>query len=394
MKNSHLFILPSIEAKDGDKEGIPVVLMEAMATGIPVISTYHSGIPELIEDDKTGYLVKEKNIEELYKKMLQVIENYDSMNKITHNARKKIEKDFNLIKQTNKLEKIYYHLIENQPSFIDIIMSCDKKHNVGLFKVVNSIISNTNNPTSIFFHFTIEENETQTFKKMFKEETAGLGSLFRYEIVEFKPTKFLKENIRILNEQEDKNIYNHMNFARFYFCDIYPNLEKVIYLDTDVIVNSDIHDLWNNTKLDKYFFAARQQTSDYTKNEKRDFKFYMYDFNDFSFIDKNEIIFNAGIFVTNLKKWKEHKITKKLENIMLKQKKSKKGIYKSGTQIPLNIVFYNQYEKIAPEWNMLDLGNYDKLNIQILKEKGKILHWNGPNKPWKKNGYYKNLWET
>ena len=44
---AHLYIQPSITAESGDQEGIPVSLMEAMAVGVPVVSTRHSGIPEL-----------------------------------------------------------------------------------------------------------------------------------------------------------------------------------------------------------------------------------------------------------------------------------------------------------------------------------------------------------
>ena len=56
---SHVLLAPSVTAKDGDQEGIPVSLMEAMAAGLPVVSTFHSGIPELIEDGVSGLLVNE-----------------------------------------------------------------------------------------------------------------------------------------------------------------------------------------------------------------------------------------------------------------------------------------------------------------------------------------------
>ncbi|EMG26701.1 glycosyltransferase [Listeria fleischmannii] len=64
-KKSDIFLLPSVEASDGDMEGIPVSLMEAMAQGKPVISTFHSGIPEIISHKETGLLVKEHDPEEL-----------------------------------------------------------------------------------------------------------------------------------------------------------------------------------------------------------------------------------------------------------------------------------------------------------------------------------------
>jgi colanic acid/amylovoran biosynthesis glycosyltransferase len=63
--DSDIFILPSVTGSRGEKEGIPGVLVEAMATGLPVISTRHAGIPSIIENGKTGLLVDEWDIPEL-----------------------------------------------------------------------------------------------------------------------------------------------------------------------------------------------------------------------------------------------------------------------------------------------------------------------------------------
>ncbi|PKI17448.1 glycosyltransferase [Colwellia sp. 12G3] len=65
LNEADVFLLPSVRSKSGDMEGIPVALMEAMAKGLIVVSTYHSGIPELIENEISGYLVKEHDINEL-----------------------------------------------------------------------------------------------------------------------------------------------------------------------------------------------------------------------------------------------------------------------------------------------------------------------------------------
>ncbi len=61
LDDADVFLLPSVTGADGDMEGIPVALMEAMAVGIPVVSTLHSGIPELVEADKSGWLVPEND---------------------------------------------------------------------------------------------------------------------------------------------------------------------------------------------------------------------------------------------------------------------------------------------------------------------------------------------
>ncbi|MGH7648557.1 MAG: glycosyltransferase [Gemmatimonadaceae bacterium] len=62
---AHLFVGPSVTARDGDMEGIPVALMEAMASGVPVVATRHSGIPELITDHVSGLLVPERDSQAL-----------------------------------------------------------------------------------------------------------------------------------------------------------------------------------------------------------------------------------------------------------------------------------------------------------------------------------------
>lgn len=65
LRSADVFALPSVTAADGDQEGIPVSLMEAMASGVPCLSTVHSGIPELIEDGRSGWLVPERDIDAL-----------------------------------------------------------------------------------------------------------------------------------------------------------------------------------------------------------------------------------------------------------------------------------------------------------------------------------------
>jgi colanic acid/amylovoran biosynthesis glycosyltransferase len=59
--DSHVFLAPSVTATNGEQEGIPVAIMEAMAVGLPVVSTLHSGIPELVRDGLTGLLVPERD---------------------------------------------------------------------------------------------------------------------------------------------------------------------------------------------------------------------------------------------------------------------------------------------------------------------------------------------
>jgi len=111
MYDSHIYIQPSITALNGDKEGTPVSLMEAMSSGMPVISTFHSGIPELVENGVSGYLVEEKNHEMLMDKILYLINNKNLWPELIKNARAKIENDYNSSIQDRRLIEIYNNIL-------------------------------------------------------------------------------------------------------------------------------------------------------------------------------------------------------------------------------------------------------------------------------------------
>lgn len=95
LAESDLFILPSVTAKSGDMEGIPVSLMEAMASGVPVLSTYHSGIPELIDDGVSGLLSQERDYRGLARNICRLIDDEQLRSSVTTAARAKIENEFN-----------------------------------------------------------------------------------------------------------------------------------------------------------------------------------------------------------------------------------------------------------------------------------------------------------
>lgn len=96
LDDADVFLLPSVTGTDGDMEGIPVALMEAMAVGIPVVSTVHSGIPELVDADKSGWLVPENDASALAERLAAFsgMLSQDLTPVITL-AREKVEADFN-----------------------------------------------------------------------------------------------------------------------------------------------------------------------------------------------------------------------------------------------------------------------------------------------------------
>lgn len=97
-----IVILPSINTRNGEHEGIPVALMEAMANSIPVISTNTGGIPELLSD-KAGIIVEEKNPKQLALAIKEFIKNRDFREKIGRQGHERVYKKFNIRKNTEKL---------------------------------------------------------------------------------------------------------------------------------------------------------------------------------------------------------------------------------------------------------------------------------------------------
>ncbi len=96
MQSMHGFLAPSVTAADGDMEGIPVALMEAMAQGLPVISTRHSGIPELVRDGDTGWCVPERDTEALAAALVEWASAPGGWSEMTRRARSVVEAEFDM----------------------------------------------------------------------------------------------------------------------------------------------------------------------------------------------------------------------------------------------------------------------------------------------------------
>ena len=113
LERAHLFCLASETGDDGDVEGIPNALKEAMASGLPVISTFHGGIPELIEHKKTGFLAPEKNAKKLAEGISYFLDHPEIWDKYTKKARTVIEVKFDCNKQIKEQQRLY-RLIEKE----------------------------------------------------------------------------------------------------------------------------------------------------------------------------------------------------------------------------------------------------------------------------------------
>lgn len=112
IQNAHLFMLPSITAQNGDTEGgAPVSIIEAQATGLPVISSYHADIPEVVVDGKSALLAPERDVEILAKHLEYLVEHPDVWGRMGRTGREHVEKEYDVMAQVGKLEIIYDSLV-------------------------------------------------------------------------------------------------------------------------------------------------------------------------------------------------------------------------------------------------------------------------------------------
>ncbi|KAA5953354.1 MULTISPECIES: glycosyltransferase [unclassified Pantoea] len=111
LSEADIFLLPSKTAADGDMEGIPVALMEAMAVGLPVVSTFHSGIPELIENNVSGWLVEEDDPDALAETLLKLSQGEVDVAPVVAAARHKVETEFNQHIAYGELAQILERLV-------------------------------------------------------------------------------------------------------------------------------------------------------------------------------------------------------------------------------------------------------------------------------------------
>jgi colanic acid/amylovoran biosynthesis glycosyltransferase len=110
---SHIFLHPSQTGHDGNQEGVPNSMLEAMASGLPVFATEHGGIPEAIENGVSGVLVRERDHEALASALLNAAKDPEFLSRIARSGAEAVQKNFDLCAQAQRLEDVYLRIINS-----------------------------------------------------------------------------------------------------------------------------------------------------------------------------------------------------------------------------------------------------------------------------------------
>jgi colanic acid/amylovoran biosynthesis glycosyltransferase len=112
VEEADIFIHPSVTASNGDSEGgAPTTILEAQALGLPVISTYHADIPNVVVPDRSALLSAEKDVAALTRNILFLLENQHLWSQMGKTGRAFVEEFHDIKKETPKLEEKYMALL-------------------------------------------------------------------------------------------------------------------------------------------------------------------------------------------------------------------------------------------------------------------------------------------
>ncbi|MGB3312383.1 MAG: glycosyltransferase [Nodosilinea sp.] len=112
-EESHIFLLSSVTAKNGDREGQGLVLQEAQAMGLPIISTFHNGIPEGILDGKSGFLVPERDVDMLAEKISVLLDNPEIWSQMGEAGRSFVRQKFDIEHLNDRLVSLYENVLKS-----------------------------------------------------------------------------------------------------------------------------------------------------------------------------------------------------------------------------------------------------------------------------------------
>ncbi|KAL7153058.1 hypothetical protein ABFS83_04G139800 [Erythranthe nasuta] len=263
---------------------------------------------------------------------------------------------------------------------------------IAVSAVINSTVSNTEHPTQLVFHVVtngVKYGAMQAwfFSNDFKGAIIEVQNIedFTWLNSSYSPlVKQLHDNPGV-----ETNYISLLNHLRFYIPEIYPFLEKIIFLDEDVVVQKDLTPLFSLDLHGNVNGAVETCLESFHR---------YYKYLNFSSplistkFDPQACGWAFGMNVFDLIAWRKANVTARYH--YWQEQNSDWSIWKMGTLPPGLLAFYGLTEPLDRRWHVLGLG-YDSSIDQRLIETAAVVHFNGNMKPWLKMsiGRYKNLWQ-
>lgn len=262
------------------------------------------------------------------------------------------------------------------PSLVHVAMTLDSEYLRGSIAAVHSALKHASCPENIFFHFISAEFDSASPRVLTQLVRSTFPSL------NFKVYIFREDTvINLISSSIREALENPLNYARNYLGDILDTcVDRVIYLDSDLVLVDDIHKLWDITLKSKIIGAPEYCHANFTKYFTD--SFWSDPLLSRVFGSRKPCYFNTGVMVMDLVRWREGNYRKRIENWMEIQRR--KRIYDLGSLPPFLLVFAGNVEAIDHRWNQHGLGGDNVKGSCRSLHPGPVslLHWSGKGKPW------------
>ncbi|KDO72667.1 hypothetical protein CISIN_1g009348mg [Citrus sinensis] len=179
-----------------------------------------------------------------------------------------------------------------------------------------------------------------------------------------------------------------LNHLRIYIPELFPHLDKVVFLDDDIVIQRDLSPLWEIDLGGKVNGAVETCRGEDEWVMSKRFRNYF----NFSHpliakhLDPEECAWAYGMNIFDLRAWRKTNIRETYHSWLKENLKSNLTMWKLGTLPPALIAFKGHVHPIDPSWHLLGLGYQNKTSIESVK-KAAVIHYNGQSKPWLQIGF-------
>ncbi|GAB2282302.1 hypothetical protein Dimus_016849 [Dionaea muscipula] len=249
--------------------------------------------------------------------------------------------------------------------------------------VVNSTVCNAMEPEKIVFHIVTDPLNFPGISMWFLLNPPGKATIQVLNIDEFQ--WWPKDYASLFEKQKsiDPRYSSPLNHLRFHLPAVFPRLDKILFLDHDVVVQRDLSSLWSlNMKLK---VNGAVQTCQVGKSSYRRIVVA-------EEFDPSACTWAFGMNLFDLREWRHQDLSREYHRLLLKG--HEKPLWKEAGSLPLGwLTFYNQTLPLQPNWHVLGLGYESGVNPEEI-EGAAVVHYNGIMKPWLNIGMkkFKGYW--
>jgi len=273
---------------------------------------------------------------------------------------------------------------------IDIAFSLTPNISLSLLVAMNSIVKNTAKPGDLRFNLAVPLETEDLFAA--EIDRAFPDRQFVVRIQGYRPPGFMTEYLdqRFGPRSPEQNNSRYMQYSRLFLGDIFPDLARTIYFDTDIIVLGDVRELFESDLTfgpDRYFAAVSQFFPAPL--------YFSQPWVVWSEIRQFQQSFNSGVFLTDFAYWSQTTYDRLRYYLDLDRRYNYK-LFHLGDETVMNLMF-KDYIPLDRAWNRCGYGNARLIGFLLKKplSQVKVIHWSGGHhKPWKSKGIaYGQLWQ-